>query len=786
MRGAGGAFDNFVLGGAGARAWLRRVMPHVALAAALVVLAWVVVKRTGWDRVGAVALFFDVAFIAVYLAAVYYGARALRWLKNKLLWRVRRRLVITYLFVGLTPVVLLAALAALTGLVGLNQIVSRVVKINLAAREGQALQGARTLARGFAQQPANADAKTVQAWLDDRVSLLRSSLPGARVAVWRGESGARGATAGARRRDGAGAEAGNSFDADVSRPAQFASEPGEAVERVAGDLAPTSEPLPAWLRDRDEWHGMAFAPPSAADVSGFASPSLRALVRERTPDGRGVALLLVVPVSRELVRQLRENTGLAVHPFFLGAEGTEVTIVRETFGAGKVSIGDQRAVRRDPDNPNSGFFVVTPERSYRIDFRRDQFGEPTNTSSLVFLRASSWADGHESLRLAFLCEFSALAVARQLFGEEGVGRISQSAIAFGAACFLLLELLALLSAAWMTRAVTGTVHRLYRATEFIKRGDFSHRVSVRSHDQLGELAEAFNEMSADIETLLEERVEREKLEREIEIAAEVQAQLFPREVPQLAGAEIAGECRAARGVAGDYYDYIELQPGLVAFTLADVSGKGISAALVMSNLQASLRAQTTILAERLKLSTRVTVKGAAAGDDQDFEMPCGVAGLDTDCAVENMAASINDQLCRSTDSNRFATVFLALYDERTRALRYTNAGHNAPLLVRAGGAIERLDVGGTVLGAFDWARYEEAATTFEPGDLLLIFSDGISESQNEAGEEYGDERIARFTAANRDSTAEELVRAMFLEIGMWSGGREREDDQTVVVLKARG
>lgn len=783
MRDAGGAFDNLALNGARARAWLRRVMPQVALAAALVVLAWVFVKRAGWDRVGAVALFFDVAFVAVYLTAIYYAARALRWLKNRLLWRVRRRLVITYVFIGLTPVVLLAALAALTGLVGLNQVVSRVVKIDLAAREGQSLAAARTLARGFAQQPATADAKSVQAWLDERVALLQSTLPGARVAVWRGVSSAR--TAIGARRGGANTDA--SFDADVSQPAQFASEPDELDARAAAiNAAPASAPLPGWLRGKDEWHGLAFAPPPETDVSGLASPSLRALVRERTPDGRGVALLLVVPVSRELVRQLRENTRLAVHPFFLGAEGTEVTIVRETFGGGRVSIGDPRAQRRDPDNPNSGFFVVTPRRSYRIDFRRDQFGETTNTSSLVLLPASSWADGRTSLRLAFLCEFSTLAVARQLFEEEGgVGRIFQGAITFVAVCFLILELLALLSAAWMTRAVTGTVHRLYRATEFIKRGDFSHRVRVRSHDQLGELAEAFNEMSADIETLLEERVEREKLEREVEIAAEVQAQLFPREVPTLRGAEIAGECRAARGVAGDYYDYIELQPGLVAFTLADVSGKGISAALVMSNLQASLRAQTTILAERLKLSERVTVKSAAAGVEPDFEMPCGIAGLDTDCAVEHMAASINDQLCRSTDSNRFATVFLALYDDATRRLRYTNAGHNAPFLVRAGGAIERLDVGGTVLGAFDWARYEEAATTLDPGDLLLIFSDGISESRNEAGEEYGDERLARFAAHNRDSTAGELVRALFIEIGTWSGGQEREDDQTVVVLKSR-
>src|ERR671938_575415 len=129
--------------------------------------------------------------------------------------------------------------------------------------------------------------------------------------------------------------------------------------------------------------------------------------------------------------------------------------------------------------------------------------------------------------------------------------------------FLTLELFALFAAGWMTRAVTGTVHKLYRATEYIKRGDFSHRVHVRSQDQLGELAHAYNDMAADIEALLHERVERERLEREIEIAAEVQAQLFPRAVPALANAAVTAECRAARGVAGDYYDYVEIAPGVV-------------------------------------------------------------------------------------------------------------------------------------------------------------------------------------------------------------------------------
>src|ERR1044072_8877208 len=251
--------------------------------------------------------------------------------------------------------------------------------------------------------------------------------------------------------------------------------------------------------------------------------------------------------------------------------------------------------------------IVEGGRRTVIDLKKDQLGEPLgHGSGPVFLNVANWQTGRGSQRVAFLFNWSWQAATRQILGGEKVGKVLMQALVAVAIFFLVLELLALVSAAWMTRAVTSTVHRLYRATEFIKRGDFSHRVQVRSHDQLGELAAAFNEMSANVESLLQERVKHERLEREVEIAAEVQAQLFPRRVPDLLTVEVAAECRAARGVAGDYYDYVEIAPGLVAFALGDVSGKGLSASLVMSNLQASLRAQTTITAERLELAERAT------------------------------------------------------------------------------------------------------------------------------------------------------------------------------------
>jgi sigma-B regulation protein RsbU (phosphoserine phosphatase) len=757
----------------GARAWLRRVMPRAAAVSAALFVVWLLIHNSRFYREGIVGRLFTVALLVIYFTAAYYALIGLRWLKQRVMWRVRRRLVITYLFVGLTPIVLLITLAAMVDFVGLSQVMTRIVRVQLVDKETQAHANARTLAEAFLRLPQNGESGRAaqQAWLDERVALLQPSLPGARVAVW--SSG------------GAGSRP------DESKPAQFTSEPrDERVRGVGGDQTPLGAPLPTWLRAQGEWRGFTYLPPSPATTEAFGTPSMRAFVRARA-DNREVSLLFVVPVSRVLVEQLRLNTDLQVQPFFLGADIAAVRFNRDWWGS-SVSIGPP-GVRQTNREEERQIEIAEGARRVVIDFNRDQLGDAVNTSSMIVLPATSWPDGAVSQRGAFLCKFSALAMINQLFEENDLGRVFQGTIVLVAVVFLLLELLALLSAAWLTRAVTGTVHKLYRATGFIKRGDFSHRVHVRSRDQLGELAEAFNDMSANIESLLQERVKHERLEREVEIAAEVQAQLFPRKVPRLLGAEIVGECRAARGVAGDYYDYVEIAPGLIAFALGDVAGKGISAALVMSNLQASLRAQATILAERMRAAARAASAAAAttlAGGGSapqsggGVEMPCGVTGVDISCAVEQMAASINEQLCHSTDSNRFATLFIALYDDNTRQLRYTNAGHNDALLIRADGAIEHLTEGGTVLGAFEWARYTEASATLARGDVLVIYSDGISEANNPRGAEYTEHRLAHLVRKNRDRTADELRRLIFTEVDSWTAGQERDDDQTVVIIKS--
>ncbi|HEV7843820.1 MAG TPA: SpoIIE family protein phosphatase, partial [Pyrinomonadaceae bacterium] len=660
------------------RAWLRRVMPCVAVAAAILLIARMLLSRTfifGDNPLGGMLEF--ISSFLIFITVLYYGLKVLRWMKRRLLWRVRRRLVVTYLFVGLTPIILLALFGMVASFGVSSEAMARIIAAQLNATDEETARSAQAVADAFAQLPAGATDQAIEAWLNDRAAIMRGPLPGARLALWRG--------------------AGNEDRAALSEsPAQFIAEVDDDLTRGVGpDKTPAGAPLPEWLRGRDSWHGLTFIA-SEEKQENFASPSFRALVRGSGAQGRPFAVLLVVPISRALVEQYRETTGIYVRPFFGAAR-----LVRGRNSFTFDTKDRRRARNENPQSRNSDVPLNEREAEDRAQqmFNHDQLGEPLpkgGTPYVVISSAIDWGTGEVERKLSFLFDWSWAIAGRQFLGRSDTGEIWWQILKVVSIIFLVLELLALLAAAWMTRAVTSSVHKLYRATEYIKRGDFSHRVHVRSHDQLGELAESFNDMAANVESLLQERVALERLEREVELAHEVQSRLFPSRVPDLQTLEAAAECRAARGVAGDYYDYVEIAPGLVAFALGDVSGKGMSAALVMSNLQATLRAQAAITSERLSIAERAVAASASTGSDQMLARV--VAYADIDGAVARKVININAQLCQSTDANRFATLFLTLYEDRTRTLRYTNAGHNAPILVRADGTVERLTTGGMMVG----------------------------------------------------------------------------------------
>jgi sigma-B regulation protein RsbU (phosphoserine phosphatase) len=315
--------------------------------------------------------------------------------------------------------------------------------------------------------------------------------------------------------------------------------------------------------------------------------------------------------------------------------------------------------------------------------------------------------------------------------------------------FLLIEGVALLTGIVLTRSITRTVSELYEATQHIRRGDFTQRVRIERRDQLGVLGESFNAMTSSISGLIEEQAKRQRLENEISIAKEVQEQLFPKSLPDLPGVELAAICRAARTVSGDYYDFIRLGPSRLGLTVADISGKGISAALLMASLQAALRSQ---------------------------------AMLDGNLGTGDLVARLNRHLFRNTSEERYATFFYAVYDASSGILTYTNAGHVTPLYV-VGDQVRKLEDGGTVVGLFEDCSYDQGSIRVTPGALLVAFSDGLVEPENVYGEEFGMERITQEVLRLRNAPAAQVAEGLLDTVEQWAGTLEQADDMTVLVAR---
>jgi sigma-B regulation protein RsbU (phosphoserine phosphatase) len=319
--------------------------------------------------------------------------------------------------------------------------------------------------------------------------------------------------------------------------------------------------------------------------------------------------------------------------------------------------------------------------------------------------------------------------------------------------FLFIEAAALATGIVLTRRITRAVADLYRGTQYVQAGDFSHRVQIEHHDQLGELAESFNKMTTTVGALIEVENKRRRLENEISIAREVQNQLFPSSLPSVPGVEIEAICKAARSVSGDYYDFIQLSPTHIAIAIADISGKGISAALLMASLQAALRSQMlTEGSERLSMA--------------------------------ELVSRLNKHLVRNTGDDRFATFFIATYDSATRTLRYTNAGHLPAFLICKSGS-EKLDIGGMVLGVVEDYVYEEGSLTVSPDSLLIGYSDGLIEPENVYGEEFGIRRLQEAAVHMQGAAPLMVAESLMAAAEEWAGTPEQADDMTVIVARLR-
>lgn len=314
--------------------------------------------------------------------------------------------------------------------------------------------------------------------------------------------------------------------------------------------------------------------------------------------------------------------------------------------------------------------------------------------------------------------------------------------------FFAVALWDVLMVASMGRGVAGAIGALHGAARRLESGDLAHRIEVRGDDDLWEVARAFNQASAGLERARESENERARLENELALARRIQARLLPDAPPHITGLEIAGASESAREVGGDYFDHIDLGGGRVALVIADVSGKGVPAALIMSAFRASLVSNDLVHADPAQLAGR-----------------------------------LNGFLHGSVDPGKFVTAFVGFLDATTGALHYVNAGHNPPVLLRATGEPEWLNEGGTILGIMPSSTFSSGVASLGPGDLLALYTDGVTEGADAQGEMWGEDRLVASLGRLRTRPCATIVRDLVAEVRAFEGESGPADDITVLIAR---
>jgi serine phosphatase RsbU (regulator of sigma subunit) len=307
----------------------------------------------------------------------------------------------------------------------------------------------------------------------------------------------------------------------------------------------------------------------------------------------------------------------------------------------------------------------------------------------------------------------------------------------------------------LSRRIVTVIDALSHAAHQIGMGDFSVRVPVTQEDQLGSLVASFNEMTSDLESLREQEGNRIALERDMTLAREVQQYLYPRSAPTLSGASVSGLTIPARIVSGDLYDFFSFSNNEVGLLCADVSGKGMSAALMMAHLQAVAHGRMLTL-------------------DQPGARPTPPA----------FAAMLNRDLCGRFGDNRYITMFYGEYDAASGLLRYINAGHCRPIFISEVGEVTVVPNGDLPVGLFTEMTYQELQLTVSRGCAIIVYSDGLIDALNSSGEEFGEERLVdHCKSLPKGATAQEICASLSQCAAEWSAAVEQFDDTTILVLR---
>jgi phosphoserine phosphatase RsbU/P len=604
--------------------------------------------------------------------------------KRRLLWRVRRKLILSYIFIGVVPALLLVVFFLLGG---------GIIFFNVSA---YLFKDGYDAATNHVRVTAETTASEVGRTAEPPAQILARVYASA-ATRYRGLSLA------------------------------YVSPGGEATRVGPWKHAPVPAVVPAWLKGR-AWSGTITLP---SDQAGESSLAIRAAMPVAT-DGRPMGWVIAdLPMDLELVEEIHEATGVK---------------------AGNIGLfkGDEQLPGGTPAGSVDGTRAASTPNAF--------FGW-----SFVFVDCYTWETGlvqRASIKLTFrLGElYTRLSSAQQiLLGNYTIGEVLFLVLAVIAGLFLIIEFVALVMGLALARSMTSSVHELFMGTERVRHGDFGHRIKVNTKDQLGELAQSFNLMTGSIEGLLQTAAEKKRLEEELRIARQIQMSLLPRGPLSIPGLAITALCVPAREVGGDYYDFFPLSRDRLGVLIADVSGKGTSAALYMAEL-----------------------KGVVLALSQRYDSP------------RELLIEVNRIISENLDSRSFITVTYAVIDLRARLMTYCRAGHTPVVFLPAGGGqgARVLTPSGLVLGLRIDGAAEKFAELLEEdrvhlgtGDVIVLYTDGITEAMNATSDLFGDSRLSQIVEEHGHLNSAELRERILREIEAFVGGADQHDDMTMVLLK---
>ena len=681
------------------RRWLlgsfpgRALLLGVAIKLVATVAGWIAPSTSavldGVDAVGSLALLF---------AGGYVIARGVIWAKRRLLWRVRRKLILSYIFVGLVPGLLIIAFFLIAGVI----LFFNVSTYLLQSRVRTLLDQARFTAESVSLQAAHGDPPEVlRRTLMQRQASAAQRFPFTSFAIVPVE----------------GLKCPPTSDPAPPPVRPMTVGPWEHLD------AP--ETLPKWISCEGFAGLLAYRGAEGDDVEARLVMRAVAIPPAVTPRW---AVIVDLPFTVAIEQRLHDETGIRLGP----------------------------ATAFEFDDPR-----LTIPRGRLLEPRPAATASPLGEGWVAFLDVNHWDTGARNYATVAIqlnvreiyARLTSLSAARQL------GQVLLIVLAFLGVLFLTIQFVALVIGFVLARQITGAVHDLFTGTEHLRNRDFTYHIPVRARDQLGELADSFNVMTGEITKLLKENADKARMEQEMLAAREIQQKLLPAGPHNVPGLSIMAFCEPAREVAGDYYDFLPISDTKLGVLIADVSGKGLPAGLYMAQL-------------------KVLVQSLAR----------------THPSPREFLKAINRVVADNIDSKSFITMSYAVMDLERGEMVHARAGH-CPLIRVPGSAPAGLRKAhihapdGLVLGLkiddgemFD-AMIQEETLPLALDDLLVFFTDGVSETMNDAFDCYGEPRLAKVVEQYSHLPFEQLKSFIFADLRAFAGVADQHDDMTMIMLK---